>query len=195
MANTKDDKKPVRASARRDAENSAWIMPETKFKRRPVVRPAHTIDLRSVLVYVPPEQRDRILQSYRMSALEKLFRNEDIMATVDGFLKYGLNICETSRRTFMHRNSLMYRLNKIRDLTGLDIRIFECAQTFKILHILYTLREKEREEERLRLAEEEKMRLAEAERIRLAEEDRLFREEEERRKSIERQERVVNNKK
>lgn len=185
IMNTKDD---------RSSANAPWIKPPSKFKRRQIVRPSATVDVYSILVQLPRESRDRIMQSYRMSTLEKLFRNEDIMATVDGFIKYGLNISETSRRTFMHRNSLMYRLNKIRDLTGLDIRMFECAQTFKILHILYQIREKEREEELARLAAEEKKAKDEQERLKREEEQRVRNEKEMRKLAKEAQERVVNNK-
>ena len=182
---TKDDK---------SSSGTPWVMPKSKFKRRPVVRPSSTVDMYSILIQLPRSARDKIMQSYRMTALEKLFKNEDIMATVDGFIKYGLNISETSRQTFMHRNSLMYRLNKIRDLTGLDIRMFECAQTFKILHILYQIREKERENERELALEQERKAQEEAQRLELEEKQRVRERVAERKRSLEAQQRVINNK-
>ena len=41
---------------------------------------------------------------------------------------------------YMHRNTLIYRLNAIRRQTGFDLRVFKMAVTFKILHYLYVLR-------------------------------------------------------
>ena len=44
----------------------------------------------------------------------------------------NLNISETARQLYIHRNTLVYRLEKIQKLTGLDVRVFEDALTFKI---------------------------------------------------------------
>ena len=48
-----------------------------------------------------------------------------------------MNISLTARNTYMHRNTLMYRLHRIRQITGLDLRNFEMAVTFQILYFLY----------------------------------------------------------
>ena len=48
------------------------------------------------------------------------------------FFESGLSIAETARKLYMHRNTLVYRLDKIQKLTGLDIRRFEDAVTCKI---------------------------------------------------------------
>lgn len=44
----------------------------------------------------------------------------------------SLNVSETSRQLYIHRNTLVYRLDKIQKMTGLDLRIFDDAITFKI---------------------------------------------------------------
>lgn len=53
----------------------------------------------------------------------------DLEQTVATFTECNLNVSEAARRLFMHRNSLLYRIERIRDLTGLDIRRFEDAVT------------------------------------------------------------------
>lgn len=58
--------------------------------------------------------------------------DEETLFTINSFFKNNLNISETSRKLFIHRNTLVYRLEKIKNLTGLDLRIFEDAIKFKI---------------------------------------------------------------
>ncbi|MFI3238563.1 MAG: helix-turn-helix domain-containing protein [Lachnospiraceae bacterium] len=58
--------------------------------------------------------------------------DDEILTTVNKFFENSLNISETSRQLFVHRNTLVYRIEKIQKSTGLDIRIFEEALTFKI---------------------------------------------------------------
>lgn len=57
---------------------------------------------------------------------------EETLSTVDKFFENNLNISETARQLFVHRNTLVYRLEKIQKQTGLDVRVFEDALTFKI---------------------------------------------------------------
>ena len=52
--------------------------------------------------------------------------------TIQCFFENNLNVSETSRKLFVHRNTLVYRLEKIRKITGLDLREFEHAITFKV---------------------------------------------------------------
>lgn len=63
--------------------------------------------------------------------------DEETQATIDTFFDNNLNISETARQLFVHRNTLVYRLEKIHQATGLDIRLFEDAMTFKIASMLY----------------------------------------------------------
>ena len=58
--------------------------------------------------------------------------DEETLTTINKFLENSLNVSETSRQLFIHRNTLVYRLDKLQKATGLDLRVFEDAITFKI---------------------------------------------------------------
>mgnify|MGYP000420550814 FL=1 len=58
--------------------------------------------------------------------------DDETLLTINRFLQNNLNIAETSRQLHMHRNTLIYRLEQIEKRTGLDLRQFEDAMTFKI---------------------------------------------------------------
>ncbi len=58
--------------------------------------------------------------------------DEETLTTVNKFFENNLNVSETSRQLFVHRNTLVYRIEKLQKSTGLDIRIFEDALTLKI---------------------------------------------------------------
>lgn len=58
--------------------------------------------------------------------------DEETIVTINKFFENSLNVSETSRQLFIHRNTLVYRLDKLQKSTGLDLRIFEDAITFKI---------------------------------------------------------------
>ena len=67
---------------------------------------------------------------FKRGSLESLDR--ETLMTIQCFFENNLNVSETSRKLFVHRNTLVYRLEKIRKLTGLDLREFEHAITFKV---------------------------------------------------------------
>ncbi|MDD6264702.1 MAG: helix-turn-helix domain-containing protein [Clostridia bacterium] len=67
---------------------------------------------------------------FKKGSLETL-DNETLM-TIQCFFENNLNVSETSRKLFVHRNTLVYRLEKIRKMTGLDLREFDHAITFKV---------------------------------------------------------------
>ncbi|MCL2082521.1 MAG: helix-turn-helix domain-containing protein [Oscillospiraceae bacterium] len=71
--------------------------------------------------------------------LNEAFKKDDIetldietLNTISGFFENNLNVSETSRRLFVHRNTLVYRIEKIKRSIGLDIRCFEHAVVFKV---------------------------------------------------------------
>ena len=68
-----------------------------------------------------------------------VFEDEDMLNTAEEFLENSLNVSETSRNLFMHRNTLMYRLEKIEKATGLNIKNFSDAVTFRLITILYKI--------------------------------------------------------
>lgn len=67
---------------------------------------------------------------FKKGPLESLDR--ETLATVQTFFENNLNVSEASRKLFVHRNTLVYRLEKIRKITGLDLREFDQAVTFKV---------------------------------------------------------------
>ena len=71
--------------------------------------------------------------------LSEVFKKESIdsldsetLYTIQKFFENNLNVSETSRKLFVHRNTLVYRLEKIKKLTGLDLREFDDAIVFKV---------------------------------------------------------------
>ena len=84
------------------------------------------------LIYqLPITLCDIFLQEvFKKGSLESLDR--ETLMTVQSFFENNLNVSETSRKLFVHRNTLVYRLEKIRKLTGLDLREFDHAVTFKV---------------------------------------------------------------
>ena len=58
--------------------------------------------------------------------------DEETLITISKFFENSLNVSETSRQLFIHRNTLVYRLDKLQKSTGLDLRVFEDAITFRI---------------------------------------------------------------
>ncbi|MDR1012937.1 MAG: helix-turn-helix domain-containing protein [Lactobacillales bacterium] len=58
--------------------------------------------------------------------------DQETLFTIQRFFENNLNVSETSRKLFVHRNTLVYRLEKIKKLTGLDLREFEDAVVFKV---------------------------------------------------------------
>ncbi|MCR4787246.1 MAG: helix-turn-helix domain-containing protein [Lachnospiraceae bacterium] len=58
--------------------------------------------------------------------------DEEIVSTIYKFFENNLNVSETARQLFIHRNTLVYRVEKLKSLTGLDVRVFDDALTFMI---------------------------------------------------------------
>ena len=58
--------------------------------------------------------------------------DQETLTTIDTFFENNLNVSETARQLFVHRNTLVYRIEKLMKSTGLDIRTFEDAMTLKI---------------------------------------------------------------
>ena len=70
---------------------------------------------------------------------KQIFADKEMLDTAEEFLNNNLNVSETSRSLFLHRNTLSYRLDKIERATGLNIRRFSDAVTFRLLTYLNEL--------------------------------------------------------
>ncbi len=68
-----------------------------------------------------------------------ILTDDELMKTAQEFMKNSLNISETSRNMYVHRNTLIYRLDKIEKETGLNLRNFSDAMSFRLIEILNTL--------------------------------------------------------
>ena len=73
--------------------------------------------------------------------------DEETLTTINKFFENSLNVSETSRQLYIHRNTLVYRPEKLQKSTGLDVRVFEDALTFRIaLMVSNYMKYMEREE-------------------------------------------------
>lgn len=84
------------------------------------------------LIYqLPTTLCDMFLKEvFKRGSIETL--DQETLFTIQKFFENNLNVSETSRKLFVHRNTLVYRLEKIKKLTGLDLREFEDAIVFKV---------------------------------------------------------------
>ncbi|MBR1925387.1 MAG: helix-turn-helix domain-containing protein [Clostridia bacterium] len=82
-----------------------------------------------------PNQRIEFLENeyFFSNGFKEFLKNEELLLTIKEFLKNDLNVLKTSKKTFMHRNTLLYRIEKVKKLTGLDARCFEDAVVLEIL--------------------------------------------------------------
>lgn len=102
--------------------------------------PIKLIGLDEALSQLTKPQREKLISGYDIKNLAKIFEDGGMMQTIDVFLQNGMNVSMAARILYMHRNTLIYKLNAIKRLTGFDLRDFNMALTFKILHTLYILK-------------------------------------------------------
>lgn len=81
--------------------------------------------------------REKLLEGYDLKNFVKIFEDRELMSTLRSLFENNLNVSQTARSLFMHRNTLIYRLNKVRSATGLDPCSFNDAVKFLILLALY----------------------------------------------------------
>ncbi len=88
---------------------------------------------------IPEVRLTQYLSEITDEHCNEVFEDEEMLGTAEAFLQSSLNISETSRNLYMHRNTLLYRLDKIEKATGLNIRQFSDAVSFRVLTVLYKL--------------------------------------------------------
>ena len=93
----------------------------------------------TMLQDLPEARIKEYAAQFRISNAAEVFTDPELAGTAEQFLENDLNISETSRALFLHRNTLMYRLEKIKRITGLDLKNFSDAVTFRVISILYKL--------------------------------------------------------
>jgi carbohydrate diacid regulator len=84
------------------------------------------------LIYQLPTTLCEIFLSevFKKNSIDSL--DQETLFTINKFFENNLNVSETSRKLFVHRNTLVYRLEKIKKITGLDLREFDHAIIFKV---------------------------------------------------------------
>ena len=80
-----------------------------------------------------PREESMLYHSLLFSRKTAKLFNEEMLQTIEMFFRKDLNLSDTARQLFIHRNTLVYRLDKVQRQTGLDLRHFDDAVTFKIL--------------------------------------------------------------
>jgi len=84
------------------------------------------------LIYHLPKSLCRMFVSEVLSGSTLDQIDDETIATVNEFFRCSLNISETARKLIIHRNTLVYRLDRLQKLTGLDLREFDDAVIFYI---------------------------------------------------------------
>ncbi len=97
---------------------------------RPIVRYDH-LGVARLIYQLPTTLCEMFLREvFKKGSIESL--DQETLFTIQKFFENNLNVSETSRKLFVHRNTLVYRLEKIKRLTGLDLREFDDAIVFKV---------------------------------------------------------------
>ena len=115
------------------------------FYPEQTVFPYNKLGIGRLIYQLPASLCESFLQEVFLDEIPDKLDDETLL-TINRFLQNNLNIAETSRQLHMHRNTLIYRLEQIEKRTGLDLRQFEDAMTFKIatmvMNYLYAEKEK-----------------------------------------------------
>lgn len=93
------------------------------------------LQLERLLNAIPEGQRSRYLE-HSLKRTE-LFIESEMLATLESFFALDCNVSETAKKLYIHRNTLLYRLDKLKQETGLDVRQFRDAVLVKIILLLY----------------------------------------------------------
>lgn len=101
------------------------------FYPEQTVFPYNKLGIGRLIYQLPVSLCESFLQEVFLDKIPDKLDDETLL-TINRFLQNNLNIAETSRQLHMHRNTLIYRLEQIEKRTGLDLRQFEDAMTFKI---------------------------------------------------------------
>ena len=84
------------------------------------------------LLYKVPQDACRLYLKESVGGADLSALDEETRAIIRTFFAHNLNLSETARKLYLHRNTLVYRIEKLHQLTGLDLRIFDEAMQFKI---------------------------------------------------------------
>ncbi|MBQ3080335.1 MAG: helix-turn-helix domain-containing protein [Clostridia bacterium] len=91
--------------------------------------------LERFLAQIPDDMSEGFHQMMFNRKTARLF-NDEMIHTIEKFFENSLNLSETARQLYIHRNTLVYRLDKVQRIIGLDLRAFDDAVTFKLMMLL-----------------------------------------------------------
>lgn len=101
------------------------------FDVEKVIMSYSNLGIGRLIYYLPTTLCNMFLaEVFKKGSIESL--DHETLFTIQKFFENNLNVSETSRKLFVHRNTLVYRLDKIRRLTGLDLKQFDHAIVFKV---------------------------------------------------------------
>ena len=109
------------------------------FEERANVHSYREFILIKMLEDVPESKLEAYFSELTDESFKGVFEEEEMLSTAEEFLRSNLNVSETSRNLYMHRNTLLYRLDKLEKATGLNIRSFSDAVSFRVLTVIYRL--------------------------------------------------------
>ena len=112
------------------------------FQTRGKVHSYREFILIKMLEDIPESKLAQYFAEINDEHCKEVFEDEEMLSTAEAFLQSSLNVSETSRNLYMHRNTLLYRLDKIEKSTGLNIRQFSDAVSFRVLTVLHRLLKK-----------------------------------------------------
>ncbi|MCL1936487.1 MAG: helix-turn-helix domain-containing protein [Defluviitaleaceae bacterium] len=84
------------------------------------------------LIYQLPDMLCKMFMDEVLGNITVEYFDDEILTTVNKFFENNLNVSETSRQLYIHRNTLVYRIDKLQKITGLDVRSFDDAIIFKM---------------------------------------------------------------
>lgn len=136
VGNTVRDVKDVASSYLR-AENA--LRYAEVFDGKTGVHSYREFLLVKMLEDIPESKLEGYLSEIADENFKEVFEDEEMLETAEEFLRSSLNVSETSRNLYMHRNTLLYRLDKLEKATGLNIRSFSDAVSFRLLIAIHRL--------------------------------------------------------
>lgn len=92
-----------------------------------------------LLSTLPSADKEQYVKTVLDRSYRDVLSDAELTSAADAFIKHSLNVSEASRNMYVHRNTLIYRLDKIERMTGLNIRNFNDAMTFRIACLVYKM--------------------------------------------------------
>ncbi|CAI6085086.1 hypothetical protein PAECIP112173_04508 [Paenibacillus sp. JJ-100] len=99
------------------------------------------LQLEQLVASISEQQRLRFIQDTGKGTL--IFKDSETLATLEAFFSLDCNVSETAKRLFIHRNTLVYRLDKIKQEIGYDVRHFKSAIVVQLLLLMYKVTKKD----------------------------------------------------